>query len=122
MKVIDGAGDYLAPLPGAANRYVEQLRVDDLSVGTYSIPAGGHDGQRPHTEDEIYVVTAGRARLVADSGEVAVGPGDVLFVPAGEGHRFVDVAEELTLLVVFAPAEGARAAEAAEVRTDRPAG
>jgi mannose-6-phosphate isomerase-like protein (cupin superfamily) len=108
MKVIDGAGDYLAPLPGAANRYVEQLRVDDLSVGTYSIPAGGPDGQRPHTEDEIYVVRSGRARLVADSGAVDVGPGSVVYVPAGEAHRFTDITGDLSVVVVFAPAEHSR--------------
>ncbi len=88
--------------------YVERLRVPDLSVGTYSIPAGANDGQSPHTEDEIYVVTAGRARMVAASGTADVSPGDIIFVPAGEEHRFVDVTEDLTLLVVFAPAEGTR--------------
>jgi quercetin dioxygenase-like cupin family protein len=29
----------------------------------------------------------------------------VVFVPAGEVHRFVDVTEELEVLVVFVPAE-----------------
>jgi hypothetical protein len=32
-----------------------------------------------------------------------VGPGSVVFVAAGEEHRFVDVTEDLTLLVLFAP-------------------
>jgi mannose-6-phosphate isomerase-like protein (cupin superfamily) len=66
---------------------------------------GGTDDQHPHAEDEIYVVRAGRARLVAGDASVAVGPGSVVFVPAGEVHRFVDVSEELEVLVVFAPAE-----------------
>lgn len=43
---------------------MEHLRVPDLSVGTYRISAGGVDGQRPHTEDEIYVVTEDLALLV----------------------------------------------------------
>jgi mannose-6-phosphate isomerase-like protein (cupin superfamily) len=102
MRIIDGAGAYTEPTGGAPNHYVEQLRVPDLSVGTYSIPAGGLDDQPPHTEDEIYVVTAGRARLVTDSGTVEVGPGDVIYVPAGEEHRFVEVTDDLALLVVFA--------------------
>jgi mannose-6-phosphate isomerase-like protein (cupin superfamily) len=106
MRIIANAGAYTGT--GAAH-YVEQFRVPDLSIGTYSIPAGGHDGQSPHTEDEIYVVTAGRARMVADSGSADVGPGDVIFVPAGEKHRFVDVTEALSLLVLFTPAEGTRA-------------
>ena len=108
MQVIEGAGVYTPP-GEAPNHYVEQWRVPDLSVGTYSIPAGGVDDQTPHTEDEIYVVQRGRARLVTDSGEAEVGPGAVIFVPAGEGHRFVDVTEDLALLVMFAPAYRSRA-------------
>lgn len=106
MRIIDGAGRYTE---GRPNHYVEHLRVPDLSLGTYSIPAGGVDDQSPHTEDEVYVVTAGRARLVTDAGEAPVGPGDVIFVAAGEAHRFVDVTEDLALLVVFAPAYRSRA-------------
>lgn len=109
MQIIQGAGGYTAPGADEPNHYVEQLRVPDLSVGTYSIPAGGVDDQTPHTEDEIYVVTAGRATVVTGSGTATVGPGDVVFVPAGEEHRFVDVAEDLALLVVFGPAYRSRA-------------
>jgi GrpB-like predicted nucleotidyltransferase (UPF0157 family)/quercetin dioxygenase-like cupin family protein len=106
VRVINGAGEFATPEPGASRRYEEQLRVTDLSVGTYSIPAGGVDGQQPHNEDEIYVVTAGRARFVADSGEAEVAPGSVIYVPAGETHRFVDITEDL--VVLFAPPEGSR--------------
>jgi mannose-6-phosphate isomerase-like protein (cupin superfamily) len=110
MKLIGGAGAYTTPKPGELNEYVTHLSVPDLSVGTYSIPAGGEDDQTPHTEDEIYVVTSGRARIVTDEGEVDVKIGDVIFVPADEGHRFVDIAEDLALLVIFAPAYKSRAA------------
>ncbi len=90
---------------GEFRRWVEHFRVAALSVGTYRIVAGGTDDQQPHAEDEIYVVQAGHARLVAGDDSVAVGPGSVVFVPAGEVHRFVDVAEELAVLVLFVPAE-----------------
>lgn len=108
MLIIEGAGRWTAPA-GAANDWVEQLRVPDLSVGTYCIPAGGLDDQSPHTEDEIYVVTSGRARIVTPDGTAEVGPGSVIFVPAGEEHRFDEVTEDLALLVVFGPAYGSRA-------------
>lgn len=108
MDVLRAAGWWAAP-DGAPNQYREHLRCADLSVGTYCIPVGGKDGQEPHTEDEVYVVLRGRARLVADSGEVDVAQGSVVFVPAHECHEFTDVAEDLTVLVVFAPAERSRA-------------
>ncbi|MGN9778900.1 cupin domain-containing protein [Micromonospora sp. H33] len=108
MQIITGAGEWRQPADADASDWVEHLRVPDLSVGTYCIPAGGVDNQSPHTEDEIYVVTAGRARIVTANGEAQVDPGAVIFVPAGEDHRFVDVTEDLALLVVFGPAYGSR--------------
>jgi mannose-6-phosphate isomerase-like protein (cupin superfamily) len=56
------------------------------------------------------VVQAGRATLVTPAGTAAVGPGSVVFVPAGETHRFTDITEDLALVVVFAPPYGSRAA------------
>ncbi len=108
MKIIDGAGRFTAPEGSDGNHWAEHFRVADLSVGTYSIPAAGVDDQEPHTEDEIYVVTAGHGVLVAGGQRAEVGPGTVAFVPAGEEHRFTEVTEDLTLLVVFAPAYGSR--------------
>jgi mannose-6-phosphate isomerase-like protein (cupin superfamily) len=108
MRVITGAGRYTPPDGGADNHWIEHLRAADLSVGTYSIPRGGTDDQVPHTEDEIYVVTAGRAVLRAGADRAEVGPGSVVYVAAGEEHRFTDVSEDLAAIVVFAPAEGAR--------------
>jgi mannose-6-phosphate isomerase-like protein (cupin superfamily) len=108
MRVITGAGRYTGPAGGAQNQWIEHLRVADLSVGSYSIPRGGTDDQVPHTEDEIYVVTAGRAVLRAGPDRAEVGPGSVVFVAAGEEHRFTDITEDLAAIVVFAPAEGAR--------------
>jgi mannose-6-phosphate isomerase-like protein (cupin superfamily) len=110
MQIIKGAGEWAQPAAGGANNdWVEHLKVPDLSVGTYCIPAGGLDGQSPHTEDEIYVVTAGQARIVTASAEAHVRPGTVIFVPAGEEHRFVDITENLALLVLFGPAYRSRA-------------
>lgn len=89
--------------------WVEFQRADDISTGLYVLEAGESDEQEPHTEDEIYVCMAGRARFVTPSGECDVSSGTVIFVPAREEHRFVDITERLSLVVVFAPAEGSRA-------------
>ena len=112
MRVITGAGDYAAPPPGEQAAWAEHLRRPDLSVGTYSIPAGGTDEQSPHTEDEVYLVASGRASLEAGGDRVAVGPGSVIYVPAGQEHRFTAVTADLAVIVVFAPAEYSRADQA----------
>jgi Cupin domain len=110
MQIIEGAGAWRPPAAGAANDWVEHLKVVDLSVGTYCVPAGGFDDQGPHTEEEIYIVTAGRATIVTPAASAEVSPGSVIFVPAGEEHRFAEVTGDLALLVVFGPAYGSRAA------------
>jgi mannose-6-phosphate isomerase-like protein (cupin superfamily) len=108
VQVLRAAGYYAVP-EGEPNQYREHVRCDHLSVGTYCIPVGGKDSQDPHTEDEVYVVMRGRALLVTDTREVEVGPGSVIFLPAGEAHHYTDVSEDLSIVVVFAPAERSRA-------------
>ena len=108
MQILDGAGAFTRPAGGDGTLWAEHLRVSALSVGTYSVPVGGTDDQEPHTEDEIYVVTSGRGRLMAGGQSAPVGPGAVIYVPAGEEHRFTDITEDLAVLVLFAPAEYTR--------------
>ncbi|MBV9822661.1 MAG: cupin domain-containing protein [Actinobacteria bacterium] len=108
MQVLSEAGRFTMPGRGEPRHWAENLRTDSLSVGTYSVPLDGADLQQPHTEDEIYVVVAGRAELETPTDRVAVGPGSVIYVPAGEPHRFVNLTEPLTVLVIFAPPEGSR--------------
>jgi mannose-6-phosphate isomerase-like protein (cupin superfamily) len=110
VNIISGAGAFAQPHGGQDAHWAEQFRVSDLSVGTYSIVAGGDDDQSPHTEDEIYVVTAGHATLESGGERADVGPGSVIYVPAGEMHRFTNVTQDLALFVVFGPAEGTRRA------------
>ena len=99
--------------------YREFLRVPAMSAGLYVLPAGRTDPQKPHHEDELYYVVRGHARVRIGSKQQAVGgqaqedqsedravtEGSVIFVAAGVEHRFYDIAEELVVLVVFAPAE-----------------
>ena len=107
MRELTGAGQ-VAPEGLDENGWVEHLRRPDLSVGTYVIEEGGTDGQTPHTEDEIYVITSGEAKLTGPEGSIPVRPGSVVFVPANEEHRFEDIRGTLATLVVFAPAEYTR--------------
>jgi mannose-6-phosphate isomerase-like protein (cupin superfamily) len=85
--------------------YHEFLRVPALSTGLYVLPAGGTDPQQPHSEDEVYYVVGGQAQIRVAGEDRSVGPGSLVFVAAGMEHRFHTIAEELTVLVFFAPAE-----------------
>jgi mannose-6-phosphate isomerase-like protein (cupin superfamily) len=98
----------LSMLRAGSEAYTEFLRKNDFSAGLYRLPSYGVDHQQPHTEDEIYFVVSGRAHFSSGNHDTAVAPGDILFVPAKEPHRFHQITEDLEVLVFFAPAEGAR--------------
>ena len=91
-------------------RYLEFFTADTgtLSLGLYVLPAGDTDPQQPHTEDEIYYVMSGAARLQVGDEDTEVKAGTVIFVETGVPHRFHSITETLTLLVVFAPPRRSR--------------
>ena len=98
-------GDLQRELAASGRLYHEFLRTHDLSVGLYVLAAGATDPQGPHTEDEVYHVVSGRARIRVGDEDRSVTAGSVVFVAADVEHRFHDIEEELVLLVVFGPAE-----------------
>lgn len=85
--------------------YLEFLKVPDLSMGLYVLPAGGVDPQSPHTEDEVYYVVSGRAQIKVADEDRAVEAGSIVYVAKNVEHRFHSIEEELTVIVFFAPAE-----------------
>lgn len=90
-----------------AERWSEVFRRGTLRVGLYA--PRGEDRQQPHRQDELYVVMAGRGRFERAGERVPFGPGDVLFVPAGVCHRFLDFSDDLAVWVVFYGVEGGEA-------------
>ena len=91
----------------AARTYLEFLRVPSLSTGLYVLARGAMDTQRPHDEDEVYFILAGRAQLDVDGDVRPVQTGSVVYVEKHVPHRFVEITEELRILVFFAPSESA---------------
>ncbi len=81
--------------------YREFLRVPSLSCGIYTLAAGAKDLQGPHDEDEIYFVIDGRARISVGDEQADVRAGSIIYVPATSEHRFVEIQEDVTLLVFF---------------------
>ena len=87
--------------------YAELLEHGSLVVGYYA--PRGSDPQTPHTRDETYAIVTGSGRFRCHGDEIAVGPGDMLFVAAGEEHRFVDFTDDFGMWVFFYEPEGGEA-------------
>jgi mannose-6-phosphate isomerase-like protein (cupin superfamily) len=64
------------------------------------------DLQTPHTRDEIYVIASGSGIFINGEARHSVEVGEVLFVPAGVEHRFVDFTEDFSTWVLFYGPEG----------------
>lgn len=85
--------------------YLEFIRHPSLSLGLYMLPAGAPDLQQPHTEDEVYYIITGQGAIQAATENHPVEPGSIIFVPARAEHHFHSITQDLTILVLFAPAE-----------------
>lgn len=97
--------DIIARHNEARTAYHEFLRVPSLSAGQYRLKAKATDPQQPHAQDELYHVLHGHSILQVEGRDIPVGPGSIVYVPAGAAHRFHTITEDLEVLVVFAPAE-----------------
>jgi mannose-6-phosphate isomerase-like protein (cupin superfamily) len=51
------------------------------------------------------LIIEGKASFLNGDTTVDINKGDILFVEANKEHRFYNVTEDLTTLVIFAPAE-----------------
>ena len=86
--------------------YREFLRVPALSLGLFAASPGYADVQSPHEQDEVYVVLAGAAVVDVSGDRRPVQAGSVVYVPKGVPHHFLDVSDDLRVVVVFAPPLG----------------
>ena len=103
--------DWLIPKADAARAPNEPGRASALLLehGTMTLrwyAPRGRDPQRPHDQDEIYVVASGHGTFALGRDEASLeratfGPGDAIFAPAGWVHRFEDFSDDFATWVVF---------------------
>ena len=84
--------------------YLKVLRHGSLHVEIYR--PQNEDSQTVHDLDEIYVVISGDGFFIRDQERQPFEAGEVLFVPAGTTHRFVDFSYDFATWVFFFGPEG----------------
>jgi hypothetical protein len=106
-----GLPELVAGLAVDRHDFAEFFRAPagSLSLTVARWPAGSVDDQRPHTEDEVYYVAAGRGVLTIGDEVVPIAPGSIAFVAAGVEHRFGEITADLEVLVFWSPARHANA-------------
>lgn len=98
MQVMSVA-EALAQLSESRGTYKVLQRSRDGDVGMYK-PVRV-DLQAPHDRDEAYVIAAGRGEVQLDGRKHPVETGDVVYVPKGMEHRFVNFTDDFATWVFF---------------------
>ncbi len=88
-------------LTGESERHIYGvlLQHGTLELGFYK--PEGSDPQKPHDQDEIYIIQSGSGFFVHGEKREPIEPGEALFVPAGDIHRFEDFSDDFAAWVVF---------------------
>ncbi|RAK77817.1 cupin domain-containing protein [Aspergillus fijiensis CBS 313.89] len=83
-----------------------------LHTGLYSqfvameVPVNGEIGDEVHTVDQTLIFTHGTGKAIVAGKEQEVKQGDVVIVPAGTQHQFLNAGDTpLELVTIYAPAE-----------------
>lgn len=84
--------------------FIELFKHGSLNVEFYQPEKV--DRQTPHTRDEIYVVASGKGEFINGETTTPFEAGEVLFVPAGVEHRFINFSEDFATWVFFYGPEG----------------
>ncbi len=87
-------GNLAAPVFGHGSMLVEYYAPKEI------------DHQQPHTRDELYVIIAGSGDFIHGEQRQPFSAGDLLFVPAGAVHRFVNFTADFATWVIFYGPEG----------------
>jgi mannose-6-phosphate isomerase-like protein (cupin superfamily) len=80
--------------------------AQNQSLAEATIPVGGATTEHlHHSTEELYLVSAGRGRLIVDGEEQLIEPGDCALIPPGARHKLFNVdAEPLRVICACAPA------------------
>lgn len=98
---------YHASLSGA----IEKLASEEETLFTTMMAHGNmrveyyaplhEDLQTPHKQDELYIITSGVTEFFRGGEIISCMKGDVVFVPAGMEHRFINFSDDFATWVIF---------------------
>ena len=93
------------PAPCHDSTFVQLFQHGSMEIEIYR--PQGEDLQQPHEQDEIYFIASGSGQLEHEGAVEDVNAGDVVFVAAGEHHRFVEFSADFaTWVILYGPRGG----------------
>lgn len=105
MKIKVSLKEAVAALENeSVNKFTTVMRHGSMKIEYYK--PDKVDLQQPHLQDELYIVTSGSGIFIRKDERVSCEANDVLFVPAGIGHRFENFTDDFATWVIFYGADG----------------
>ena len=93
-------GAALRAVAGSSDgEYAVLLAHGSMQLGYYKPDTT--DRQKPHAQDEVYIVQSGSGTFVVHGEGRPFESGEALFVPAGAEHRFENFTNDFAAWVVF---------------------
>jgi len=79
---------HIAPLFTGPDMTRQNIALDskDLRMGIVNFGKGMRNKFHAHSVDQVLIITAGRGYVATESEKIAVEPGDIVCIPAGEKH------------------------------------
>ena len=108
-------GNAILELESAEAPFKKLFAHGSLEVEIYKPDRVDH--QTPHSRDEVYVIASGSGHFISGDQKHPFEVGEVIFVPAGVEHRFIDFTDDFSTWVFFYGPEGGEAARAGEKKT-----
>lgn len=99
---IAGAKKALAEKTG--EKFVKLMQHGTMQIEYYAPDKIDH--QTPHRQDELYVVASGESGFYRDGETTQCKKGDIIFVPAGMEHRFINFSNDFATWVIFYGPDG----------------
>lgn len=84
--------------------FIKLFEHGSMTVEFYK--PGPADFQTPHTKDELYLISSGSGEFIHESDQYSFKTGDLIFVPAGDRHRFQNYTPDFGTWVIFYGREG----------------
>lgn len=97
---VEQAREYKVDVEGACKVRVKYLLhkgvgAERLQLRLFTIDIGGYTPLEKHAHEHEVFVLRGKAFVRGGRQEAVVNPGDVIFIPSYEEHRFRNVGDEL---------------------------
>jgi mannose-6-phosphate isomerase-like protein (cupin superfamily) len=79
--------------------FIELFKHGTLSIELYR--PHQTDNQKPHDKDEVYAIISGSGDFYCNGNRTSFVKGDIIFVGAGEEHRFENFTNDFSTWVIF---------------------